>query len=178
MRALIFFTGLGLLATAGSSPAPTIYPMGRNVTGIATFYGAAGNEGTCSFTSMPVKWVTVAMADSQWFGANICGACLQVYGPNVYGKLGNVTKVMVTNQCPRCSKNHLDLDPKAFAVLAPMKQGIINNVKWKIIPCHHPGPVYYKFKEGVSQWWFALQGTWSWLSPLIRVLSHAIVGYV
>src|SRR4051794_21314060 len=121
MKQSIFLVTLGVLFEVTASLARSIYPMGKTVSGFATWYKADGYSGTCSL-DMPVTYIGTAMSSSQWFGANICGACLQVRGVN------GTTKVIVSNMCPNCGPNHLDLDPIAFAKLAPTKQGLIKPV--------------------------------------------------
>jgi len=150
-QSIFFFSVLATLLSVASI-AQAIYPIGALEVGVATWYNANGYSGTCSLDTMPVKYIGTAMSSSQWFGANICGACLNVYGPN-----NKTTKVMVSNMCPNCGTNHLDLDPIAFTKLAPKKTGRLNNIKWKIVPCNYNRPVQYHFKIGSSRWWFALQ---------------------
>jgi expansin (peptidoglycan-binding protein) len=127
----------------------TTGPLSPRVKGIATYYDADGT-GACSFDASPNDLDVAAMNIDEWAGSAVCGECVDVAGPN-----GTVV-VRVVDLCPGCSKGHLDLSRQAFAKIAPLPQGRVT-VDWQVVPCSVSGPVAYRFKEGSSKWWTAIQ---------------------
>jgi expansin (peptidoglycan-binding protein) len=121
--------------------------------GEATFYGGNVAGGMCSFTgyTIPSGLFGTALTDSDWDGANSCGTCVSVTGPD-----GNKITAMVVDQCPGCGPHHLDLFPDAFKKLADPSKGIIN-VSWDIVPCGITTPIVLKNKSGTSRNWFSMQ---------------------
>ena len=117
--------------------------------GIATYYSATG-EGNCSFDATPGDLMVTAMNTPQWEDSAVCGTCLEVQGPR-----GAVT-VRVVDRCPECASGHLDLSREAFARIAEPAQGRVS-IQWRRVACAVEGPVAYRFKEGSSQWWVAIQ---------------------
>ncbi|KAF2731235.1 barwin-like endoglucanase [Polyplosphaeria fusca] len=122
-------------------------------TGEATFYGGNVAGGMCSFTdyTIPSNLYGTALSDSNWAGAQNCGVCVSVKGPN-----GNSITAMVVDQCPGCGPNHLDLFPPAFSALASPSKGVIP-VSWTIVPCGITSPLVLKNKSGTSRYWFSMQ---------------------
>jgi expansin (peptidoglycan-binding protein) len=125
----------------------------RALSGQATFYGGNTSGGQCSFTqyTLPSGVYGTALSDSNWSTAYECGACVAVTGPN-----GKTITAMVTDQCPGCGTNHLDLYEDAFPNLAPKSAGIIN-VSWSYVACPITSPLSIHMKSGVSQYWFSAQ---------------------
>jgi expansin (peptidoglycan-binding protein) len=107
----------------------------------------------CSFTgyTVPSNLFGTALSDSNWDTAGACGRCVSVTGPS-----GTKITAMVTDQCPGCGPNHLDLYPDAFAKLADPSKGVIN-VSWDFVPCGISSPIVLKNKEGTSKFWFSMQ---------------------
>jgi len=107
----------------------------------------------CSFTgyTLPSGVFGTALSDSNWAGAQACGQCVKVTGPD-----GTKITAMVVDQCPGCGPNHLDLFPDAFAKLADPSKGIIK-VSWEYVPCGITGPIVLKNKSGTSKFWFSMQ---------------------
>lgn len=122
--------------------------------GEATFYGGNTAGGMCSFTgyTIPAGLFGTALTDSDWDGANACGQCVSVTGPDGKTKI----TAMVTDQCPGCGPHHVDLYPDAFAKLADPSKGIIN-VSWDFVPCGITTPIVLKNKSGTSKFWFSIQ---------------------
>ncbi|THX31145.1 barwin-like endoglucanase [Aureobasidium pullulans] len=125
----------------------------RALTGEATFYGGNTSGGQCSFTeyTLPSGVYGTALSDSNWSNAANCGACVSVKGPN-----GKSITAMITDQCPGCGTNHLDLYENAFTQLAAKSAGIIN-VSWDYVACPITSPLSIHMKSGVSQYWFSAQ---------------------
>tara|TARA_R110002003_G_scaffold95_8_gene7312 strand:- start:33764 stop:34921 length:1158 start_codon:yes stop_codon:yes gene_type:complete len=121
--------------------------------GEATFYGGNTAGGMCSFTgyTVPSNLFGTALSDSNWDTAGACGRCVSVTGPS-----GTKITAMVTDQCPGCGSNHVDLYPDAFAKLADPSKGVIN-VSWDFVPCGISSPIVLKNKEGTSKFWFSMQ---------------------
>ncbi|KZM19483.1 uncharacterized protein EKO05_0003115 [Ascochyta rabiei] len=121
--------------------------------GQATFYGGNTSGGKCSFTGYTVSssLFGTAISDSNWDGAGSCGRCVSVTGP-----AGNKITAMVTDQCPGCGVNHLDLYPDAFNKLSNPSAGVIA-ISWDFVPCGITSPIVLKNKEGTSAYWFSMQ---------------------
>lgn len=117
--------------------------------GIATFYDADGS-GNCSFDKSPDAMNVVALNMPEYAGSAMCGACLEVKGPK-----GSVT-VRVTDSCPPCEKNHIDLSKEAFVQIADEVQGRVD-ITYRTVACDVSGPIAYHFKDGVSKYWVAIQ---------------------
>lgn len=81
----------------------------------------------------------------------------------VTGSKGTVV-VRVTDSCPidtpgnDCGDTNADLDlsSQAFAQIEDPSVGIAN-VSFQVVPCSVTGPMKYRFKDGSSQWWTAIQ---------------------
>lgn len=118
-------------------------------TGKATFYDADGS-GNCSFEASPSDLDVVAMAPTEYAGSASCGACIHVKGPR-----GEVT-VRVVDSCPGCEPGHIDLSEQAFAKIAALEQGKVA-ITYQTVACEVSGSLAYRFKEGSSKWWTAIQ---------------------
>jgi expansin (peptidoglycan-binding protein) len=159
MRGVVF--AMGLLAACSSSHgaggadggggggAGGGGPITSPESGVATYYDATG-EGACSFDATPNDLDVAAMDMPEWNGSAPCGECAAVTGPN-----GSVT-VRIVDLCPGCEKGHLDLSMEAFAKIADVSAGRVP-VSWQVVPCDVSGPVEYRYKEGSSQYWTAIQ---------------------
>ena len=116
--------------------------------GEATYYGADGT-GNCSFDASADRMIA-AINDVDYAGSAPCGACVEVTGPD------GVIRVRIVDRCPGCAVGDLDLSPEAFEMIAPVELGRVD-ISWHFVPCAVEGPLAYRFKEGSSQWWTALQ---------------------
>lgn len=134
---------------AGTTPAGTCTAAPAMASGEGTYYDATG-AGNCSFDATPNDLMVAAMNAVDYGTADWCGACVEVTGPN-----GTVT-VRIVDQCPECAKGDLDMSPQAFALLSPLEAGRIP-ITWREVPCDVTGPIAYHFKDGVSQYWAAVQ---------------------
>lgn len=118
-------------------------------TGEGTYYDADGS-GNCMFDPSPEDLMVAAMNRADYTGAALCGAFVQITGPN-----GSVT-VRIVDQCPECLPGDIDMSPQAFDRIAPRIAGRVP-ISWRIVSPDIAGPVRYRFKEGSSQWWTAVQ---------------------
>jgi len=118
-------------------------------TGEATYYDADGS-GNCSFDPSPGDLMVAAMNAPDYDNAAWCGGCVEVDGP-----AGTVV-VRITDQCPGCASGDLDLSREAFAQIADISAGRVA-ITWREVPCDVSGPMQYRFKEGSSQYWTAIQ---------------------
>jgi expansin (peptidoglycan-binding protein) len=93
--------------------------------------------------------------------SGVCGMCAQITGPT-----GTVRVVHVIDQCPigsnpLCTVGHIDLSVTAFQQLVPSNFGgmIANSpgVSWKYVACPVTGSITYHFKNGVNQFYAAVQ---------------------
>ncbi|KAF7892507.1 uncharacterized protein EAF02_000045 [Botrytis sinoallii] len=125
----------------------------RALSGQATTYGGNTHGGACSFSTytLPSNMFGTALSDSNWATASQCGRCVSVTGPS-----GNSITAMITDECPGCGTNHLDLYTTAFTSLAPLSKGIID-VTWNYVDCPITSPLQLHLKEGVSAYWFSMQ---------------------
>ncbi|KAF7905958.1 hypothetical protein EAF00_000237 [Botryotinia globosa] len=125
----------------------------RALSGQATLYGGNTQGGACSFSTytLPSNLFGTALSDSNWATASQCGRCVSVTGPS-----GKSITAMITDECPGCGTNHLDLYINAFTSLAPLSKGIID-VTWNYVDCPITTPLQVHLKEGVSAYWFSMQ---------------------
>ena len=137
--------GGGSAGSGGSGGGPLCPPE----TGVATYYDATG-AGACSFDATPADLDVAAIDMPEWNDSAPCGECAAVTGPN-----GSVT-VRIVDLCPGCETGHLDLSMEAFAKIADVSAGRVP-ITWQVVPCDVTGPVEYRYKEGSSQYWTAIQ---------------------
>jgi expansin (peptidoglycan-binding protein) len=139
-------SGSGSSSSSGSSGAA---PFGVVEHGVATYYDATG-AGACSFDPTPNDLNVAAMNAHEWATSAVCGECIAVTGPN-----GKVT-VRVVDECPECATGQLDLSKQAFASIATLSAGRVN-IDWQVVACDLTGPIAYRYNEGSSQYWTAIQ---------------------
>jgi len=142
----------GTTSTGGTTPTGDCTPESTNQ-GEATFYTFADGSGNCSFDATPNDLLVGAMNATDYADSAACGACAAIDGPD-----GSVT-VRIVDQCPECPKGNIDLSPEAFDHLAQRSLGRVP-IKWKYVPCSFSTPstpLSYRFKEGSSQYWTAVQ---------------------
>lgn len=119
-------------------------------TGIATYYDADGT-GNCSFDATPNDLDVAALSlATDYAGSAMCGACIEVTGEK-----GTVV-VRAVDSCPGCDAGHLDLSREAFAKIDDLKDGRVP-ITWRFVACPVTGAMSYRFKEGSSKFWTAIQ---------------------
>jgi expansin len=117
--------------------------------GQATFYDADGG-GNCSFDPSPGDLMVGAMNQIDYRNSLICGAYVQVSGPK-----GTIL-IRIVDRCPECPEGNIDLSREAFAQIADPVQGRVP-IAWKLMSPALSSPIVYRFKDGSSKWWLAVQ---------------------
>jgi expansin (peptidoglycan-binding protein) len=146
----------GAGTTAGGGDASAAFPLAITYHGDGTFYdysasalGFPATAGACSYGAVDDRMIA-AMNHADYAGSAACGAQLVVTGPN-----GPVT-VRVVDECPECLPGDVDLSAEAFARIAAPVAGRVA-VSWRAEPASVSGPVSYRYKEGSSRYWTAIQ---------------------
>ncbi|MGL4744627.1 MAG: expansin EXLX1 family cellulose-binding protein [Dermatophilaceae bacterium] len=147
------------LPTPDATPRPTserapsaspATPGGASLrSGEGTYYGATG-EGNCSFEKSPDNMMVAAMNQVDYDNSQMCGAFVEVRGPK-----GTET-VRIVDRCPECSPGDIDLSAEAFARIAEPIDGRVP-ISWRVVSPEIDGPVSFRFKEGSTQYWTAVQ---------------------
>lgn len=119
--------------------------------GDATWYELAGNPVNCSYPTDSLPAHYAAINGVQYGDADYCGACISAAGPT------GTVELLIVDQCPECPFGDIDLSPAAFEQIAALADGRVD-VSWRVVPCSAaPTTIGYRFKEGSSQWWTAVQ---------------------
>lgn len=139
------YTAFLPIASGSSTPPPS--PPIR--TGQATYYNADGS-GNCMFDATPNDLMVGAMNQTDYANAALCGAYVEITGPK------GVITVRIVDRCPECPAGNIDLSQQAFARIADVAAGRVP-ITWRIVSPDISGPIRYRFKEGSSQWWTAVQ---------------------
>jgi expansin (peptidoglycan-binding protein) len=140
----------------GGDPSPpttnvvTMDDFGPQHTGDGTFYTTADGSGACLYDRNTADTNIAALNISDWAGSAWCGACVDVTSTMA------TVRVRIVDECPDCMPGRLDLHPGAFAKLAPTSEGRVA-ISWTFVACDVIGPVKYKYKDGSSQYWTAVQ---------------------
>lgn len=117
--------------------------------GEATYYWGANGEGSCSFDSSEDGMIgAVNIVD--FSRSQICGACVSITGPD------STILIRIVDLCPECPRGDIDLSPASFSKIADTLLGRVP-ITWKVVPCNVNGPIEYRFKDSVNQWWTAVQ---------------------
>lgn len=135
-------------ASSSSGGGPVVALSSEQKAGIATYYDATG-EGSCSFDKSKDLDV-VALNLPEFAKSASCGTCLRVQGAK-----GEVV-VRVVDSCPGCEQGHLDLSESAFEKIDDKVKGRVK-ITYQKVACNVSGNMSYRFKEGSSQWWTAIQ---------------------
>jgi expansin (peptidoglycan-binding protein) len=125
--------------------------FGAPVTGVATYYAADGS-GNCSFDATPDDLDVAAINHTQYADSAACGACAKVVGASG----GGTVTVRIVDQCPECAPGDLDLSMSAFAKIDDVAKGRVP-ITFTYVPCTVTGNVTYRYKDGSSQFWTAIQ---------------------
>ncbi|GIG40547.1 expansin EXLX1 family cellulose-binding protein [Cellulomonas phragmiteti] len=137
---------------ASPSPAAPAAPatLGDPVTGVATYYTAAGSGGACMPLTFPANGYTAAAGPALFDDGRACGSWVEVTGAR-----GTVL-VKIDNLCPECEPGHLDLSAEAFAAVDDPVKGVVPIVSRVVRNPPVTGGLDVKVKDGSSQWWLGL----------------------
>ena len=136
--------------TSGGAPTPsTTVALSATHSGEGTYYGATG-AGNCSFDPSPDNLMVAAMNHTDYAGSAACGEYVAVTGPK-----GTLT-VRIVDQCPECRPGDIDLSAEAFARIAEPVAGRVP-ITWQVVAGDVQGPIAFRFKEGSSRYWTAIQ---------------------
>jgi expansin (peptidoglycan-binding protein) len=136
-------------AAPAASPPTLPFDPAATHTGDGTYYDATG-DGNCMFGPSPGDLMVAAMNQTDYYDSLLCGAYIEATGPK-----GSVT-VRIVDRCPECQPGDVDFSPQAFAKIADLPQGRVR-IAWRLLSPPLAGPIAYRFKEGSSQWWTAVQ---------------------
>lgn len=150
---------------SGAGPGGGCDLDGTAYTGEGTYYAADGS-GNCSFPPSPQDLMVAAMNEIDYAGSAVCGACVEIDGPD-----GSVT-VRIVDRCPECPQGDIDMSPQAFELIAPLDAGRVP-ITWRYVACGLSGNVIYHFKDGSNPYWTAVQvrnhrypiARFEWLTP-------------
>ncbi|MDJ0752879.1 MAG: expansin EXLX1 family cellulose-binding protein [Ardenticatenaceae bacterium] len=144
------------------NPATETIPFDVERSGNATYYWEADGSGNCLFDSLPEPQYVAAMNRQDYNSpqingqnfptATMCGAFAEVTG-----RKGTII-VQIVDQCPDagCVRGHLDLSPEAFAEIDDIPLGFVP-ITWQFVSPPMDGPIKFRYKDGSSQWWTAVQ---------------------
>lgn len=135
--------------TGGAPSAGAAVALSATRSGEGTYYGATG-AGNCSFDASPGNLMVAAMNHTDYAGSAACGEYVAVTGPK-----GTLT-VRIVDQCPECRPGDIDLSAEAFARIAEPAAGRVP-ITWQVVAGDVQGPVAFRFKEGSSRFWTAIQ---------------------
>jgi expansin len=127
----------------------TLLNCNQIYTGDGTFYGYS-EGGNCSFPNPSTPIYTGAMNEIQYDNALTCGSCIAVTGER------GTLIISIEDRCPECKFGDIDLSTQAFAMIADPIKGRVP-ISWKIVACPFNNGVKFRFKEGSSQYWTAVQ---------------------
>jgi expansin (peptidoglycan-binding protein) len=151
--------GCGDGGPGGPGPDPEMMQMpgtqpsiGQMYTGEGTYYGATGG-GNCSYDPSPGNLMVAAMNAPQYANSSVCGMCVEVTGPK---GAANKIVVRIVDKCPECRMGDLDLSEEAFVMIAEKSAGRVP-ISWQPVSCAVTGSLSYRFKEGSSEYWMAVQ---------------------
>ncbi|MER7667382.1 cysteine/serine endopeptidase inhibitor [Kitasatospora sp. NPDC096128] len=120
-----------LIALSAGSAGAAI-PVNKPMTGKATYYTDAG-YGACGTPIDASSQLLVAVSHTWWTTANPNNdpVCKGISVKVTYQ--GKTITVPVKDQCPSCDSTHIDLSRPAFATLAPLDKGVINDLTWQFV---------------------------------------------
>lgn len=149
-------------ALLGGGNSGEIVPFDVQRQGHATYYTSADGTGACMLEALPEPQFVGAMNRFDYYSPTIEGQPFQqatlcgTYA-RVSGSKGSVI-IKIVDLCPDsiCSKGHIDLSPEAFAAIGELKDGYIP-ISWQLVSTPMSAPVTFRYKDGSSQWWTAIQ---------------------
>ena len=157
---ILYYIPAILGAIVGGDSSEVLYDRERS--GHATYYLEADGTGNCMFDALPepqyvgalnnFDYNTPEINGKSFPNATLCGAYAQVNGNK-----GSVT-VKIVDRCldSICTSGHIDLSLEAFAAIDDPSRGYIP-ITWQLVSAPLSGPLAFRYKDGSSQWWTAVQ---------------------
>ncbi|DBA74271.1 hypothetical protein WJX77_004676 [Trebouxia sp. C0004] len=131
-------------------------------------YGTS--DGSCGYgdlskTAYPFWSVAALSTQNQFYlagPANGCGECFEIQCLNNGGQFAGrcnsdpsqqSTTVMISDECPECEANHIDMQALTFNKIAPMLNGRID-IQYRRVECTPPVPVKVQIdgNSGTGGW--------------------------
>lgn len=122
---------------------------GATYHGDATYYPANEALGNCSYGQVPYIRIA-ALNSTDYDNARMCGAYVRVTGPR-----GTET-VKIIDRCPECESGEIDLNGTVFGRIADPLAGRVR-VSWRLVSPDTTNKLSFRYKEGSSTFWCALQ---------------------
>ncbi len=150
-----------------------VIPVNYPYSGKLTYYGGNASGGACGYdiplyyaSTQFVDYYAAAGADVFDAGYN-CGMVVEItnaerYNPSNTGCItapNTTIRVMITDQCPECPNNHLDLAPIPMDTLAPGLAGTcgVLSADWRFVAAELTSNIQVQSKSGVSQYWYGFR---------------------
>ncbi|CAH7668869.1 Non-catalytic module family EXPN [Phakopsora pachyrhizi] len=165
---LIFLRALSLSSTWGQNSSASLPTSFTGVQG--TYWGTSPwGSGNCKFQDWgkpngPRGLPAIAIAGNLYKGAKYCGGCLEVTS-----KEGITKRGIISDNCPSCPTNALDLSPDLWNSVTNNKSPGIETLSWKLVDCGFKENLNLITKDGVSVSWFAMQAAGS--NRLVKALE-------
>jgi expansin (peptidoglycan-binding protein) len=142
---------LAIVVAAGLPTTPAVAAVKPDTVhrGDATYYPADEAFGNCSYGRVSYLR-TAALNSADYDNARMCGAYLQVTGPR------GTEIVKIIDRCPECKPGDIDLNRAVFARIGDPRAGRVR-VSWKLVSPNTGNKLSFRYKEGSSAHWCALQ---------------------
>jgi expansin (peptidoglycan-binding protein) len=149
---VLFAAGmLSLSACSGTSPeGGPVEPISDQRQSTATRIESDGT-GHCNFSASPDDLNLAALGNTDYVNGAMCGACLEVEGPNQKKVVARVV-----DSCSGCSAEQIALTKQVFDKMGAADL-LWTSIRWRYVTCPVVGPLSYRFKEDSSPYWVAIQ---------------------
>jgi expansin (peptidoglycan-binding protein) len=141
----------------------TYYTLGMGSAAVNCSFPVLGeNPDTIAFVATGQGQYFGAMNTSDYNGAAVCGACVEVSRSDTAQKVD----ITIVDQCPSasnpdCKAGHIDLSEQAFLQIGTTSEGYlgtgnggaVGTISWKYIPCPVATDVSYSLKDPTNQYW-------------------------
>lgn len=148
-RTMLAILIAAVMASLPAAPALAAVQPGATYHGDATYYPANDALGNCSYGEISYTRIA-ALNSADYDNARMCGAYVQVTGPR-----GTET-VKIIDRCPECKPGDIDLNDAVFGKIADPLAGRVR-VSWKLASPDTTNKLSFRYKEGSSAFWCALQ---------------------
>lgn len=154
LPALIAAGMLSLAACSGTTPEEEVpvpvEPISDPQDTVATRVETDGT-GNCNFDASPEDLSLAALNDKDYGEGFMCGACIEVVGPNQKPVVARVV-----DRCYNCAAEQVGLSKHVFDQMGASDL-LQTTMRWRYVTCPVTGPVQYRFKEDSNPYWAAIQ---------------------